>query len=115
MFAPPAFSGCVPRFLSNAIDDVLPVPLSVTVCGLSAASSAMLTEAVRLPTVVGAKVAEITQVAFTASVAAHVFVWPKSPGFAPPRLIPLIARGAVPTFLTVVLCAALVLPTDCEP
>jgi putative effector of murein hydrolase LrgA (UPF0299 family) len=64
-----AFSVVLPRFLSNAIEFVLPVPLNGTVCGLPGALSLMLTLAMRLPTAVGENVTEIVQVAFAASVA----------------------------------------------
>jgi uncharacterized membrane protein len=39
MVVPPTFWVSVPRLLSNPIEDVEPVPLSVTDCGLVAASS----------------------------------------------------------------------------
>ncbi len=45
-----------------------PVPVSATACGLPGASSVTVTVAVRVPDAVGAKVTEIVQLAFTASV-----------------------------------------------
>jgi hypothetical protein len=114
MVAELAFSPLLPRFLSKAIAPwVAPVPLSVTPCGVPAALSEMVTLAERLPVADGANVTEIVHVAFAASVAGltgHVFVCAKSPAFAP--VIPTVetSRGALPLFLSVVVCAALVVP-----
>lgn len=49
-----------------------PVPVNGTVCGLSAASSAIARLAVRLPEADGENETEIVQVAFAASVAGLV-------------------------------------------
>lgn len=91
-----AFSPLLPRFLSKAIAPwVAPVPLSVTLCGVPVALSAIVTLAERLPVTDGANVAEIVHVAFTASVAGltgQVFVCAKSPAFAP--VIPTLETKA---------------------
>jgi hypothetical protein len=52
----------------------LPVPVRATVCGLPGSESAMLTEAVRVPAAVGAKVTEIVQLAAVANEVPQVFV-----------------------------------------
>jgi hypothetical protein len=81
-----------------------PVPLSATECGAPGASSAMLILAARPPLVVGAKVAEIVQLAPTASVlgaSGQVFVCAKSPAFGPETPIELIVSGAVPELVRV--------------
>ena len=61
-------------------------------------------------------VTEIVHVAFGASVAGltgHVLLWLKSVAFAPVSPKPLIVRGAVPVFVKVVACGALVVDTFC--
>jgi hypothetical protein len=78
----------------------------------------MLTEAARPPVAVGLKVAEIEQDAPTARVAGltgHVFVWAKSPTFAPVIAMLPIVSGPPPEFVSVVAFAALVVPTTWEP
>ncbi len=113
------FSPLLPRFLSKAIaPGLVPVPLSVTLCGVPVALSEIETLAERPPVADGENVAEIVHVAFGASVAGltgHVFVCAKSPAFVP--VIPTLetSRGAVPLFLSVVVCAALLVPTVWEP
>ena len=54
---------------------------------------------------------EIVHVAFTASVLGHVFVCAKSPELVPPIAMLPIVSGAVPLFVSVTDCAALVVPT----
>src|SRR5438105_4348554 len=88
-----------------------PVPLKPTLCGLPAASSLILTFALRLPADRGVNVTEIVHVAFTASVLGHVFVCAKSPELVPPIAMLPIVSGAVPLFVSVTDCAALVVPT----
>jgi len=83
------------------------VPVSATVWGLPAASSVMVKVPVRVPAAVGVKVTLIVQFALAANVAGsvpHVFVSAKSPDAA----IEMIVRGAVPVFVSVTVCAALV-------
>ena len=65
----------------------VPVPLSATVCGLLAALSETLNEAVRKPCAVGRKLTLTVQFAPTASVEPQGFVIRKSPGFAPVRVM----------------------------
>src|SRR5262249_52295923 len=93
---------------------VTPVPFNVTVCGLLAALSVMVTFAVRAPTANGVNVTLIAQLAFAASVvglSGHVVVCAKSPAFVP--VIPMLAIVSAPgpLFVTVTLCAALVVFT----
>src|SRR4051812_15911532 len=56
---------------------------------------------------------QLAPAARMAGLAGQVFVWAKLPGLVPPRLMPAIARGAVPLLVRVTACAALVLPTAC--
>jgi hypothetical protein len=84
-----------------------PVPPKVIVCGLLAALSAMVTLPYRFPAAVGVNVTLIVQFAPAASVAGHVFVWPKSPEAA----ITTISSGALPVLVKVTDWAVLVVPT----
>jgi hypothetical protein len=70
--------------------------------------SATVTEPDRAPTAAGVKVTLIEQLAPTASVVPHVFVWAKSPVI----VIPEIVRGALPVFDSVALWTELVVPTS---
>jgi hypothetical protein len=89
--------------------------VSETVCGLPAASSLTASVAVRVPPAVGANVTLIVHEPPAASVEPQVLLWPKSPGFAPVSEMLAMLSGAVPVLVKVALCAALVLPTRCEP
>src|SRR3989442_1291636 len=85
---------------SVAVGGVTPVPVSDTDCGLPAASSVMVTVAVRALAAVGVKVRLRTQLAPAASVAPLMQVVPeasaKSPALAPPSTAVGMLRGAVP-------------------
>jgi hypothetical protein len=94
-----------------------PVPVRGTLCGLPAALSATLTFAARAPVAVGLNVTLIVQFAFAASVAGltgQVFVCAKSPAFAPVIETPVIVIAALPEFVSVMVCAALVVPCACD-
>jgi len=92
----------------------VPVPESATACGLPVALSAMLTLAVRAPPAVGLNVTLMMQFASTARLAGQVFVWEKSPAFAPVKLTPVIVSAALPLFVSVTDCGALDVPTFCD-
>src|SRR6266851_1832291 len=94
---------------------MMPVPTSGTVCGLPAALSVMLIEAVRVPVAVGAKVTLIVQVAPAATEAPQVFVCAKSPLFVPVMAMLEIINAAVPVLDRLTICTALVLPTRWPP
>jgi hypothetical protein len=87
-----------------------PVPLSGTVCGLPAASSATLTVADRAAATVGENVTLIVQFAPAASVEPQPFVCEKSPGFVPARLMLAILSVAVPVFVSTIACCGLEVP-----
>jgi hypothetical protein len=75
--------------------------------------SATDTVPVRVPVAVGVKVTEIVQLAPGPMLVPQVFVWAKSLEFVPVILMPLMvieAEGRV--FLIVMVCGALVVPTD---
>lgn len=99
----------------SCTDGETPVPESDTLSGLSPALSVTFTVAVRLPVAVGAKLTEMVQLAPAPRLAGHVLVWVKSPGLVPLRAMLLIARAVLPVFVRVTPCAALVVPTSCEP
>lgn len=99
--------------------ELLPVPLSATVCGLPVALSAMLKVATSSPVTVGVKVTPIVQLALAAKVpfGAHAFVPLTSAKLL--LLEPVIEKvpivtGPVPVLVTVTFCAGLVEFTGCE-
>src|SRR3989442_1338272 len=106
---------CSPNALlvaeSVAVGGVTPVPVSDTDCGLPAASSVMVSVAVRALAAVGVKVRLRTQLAPAASVAPLMQVVPeasaKSPALAPPSTAVAMLRGAVPLLVRVTVCTGL--------
>ena len=97
--------------VAAAREKSVPVPVSETVCGPPDALSVIVTEAVRLPVADGVNVTLMEQFAFTASVAllaGQVLVCAKSLAFVPVTAMLEIVRGAVPEFVSVTLCAELV-------
>src|SRR5437879_13237832 len=91
---------------------VTPVPVSDTDCGLPAASSVMVTVAVRALAAVGVNVRLRRQLAPATTVAPFVQVVPaamaKSPGFEPARAMLVMLRVAVPLLVRVTVCTGLV-------
>ena len=94
---------------------VIPEPVKPTVWGLPGASSAIVTEAVLLPSAVGVKVTLMLQVPLGARDEPHVLFSPKSPTLAPATLMELKFTGLKPVFETVMDCPALVFPTGSLP
>jgi hypothetical protein len=103
-------------------DEVTPVPLNATICGLPVALSAMFNVAVCVPFACGANTTLIMQLAPAANV--PVGLHPvlefgsgtaKSPAFAPLTVKPVKFTAAVLLFVTVTLNGALVVLTACEP
>jgi hypothetical protein len=92
-----------------------PVPDSVTFCGLPAALSLTLSAAVRVPVIVGWKVILIVQLAPATSELPQVCVCPKSPALVPVIAMPVMLKVVVPTFVSVTVMAALVVPTVTDP
>ena len=93
---------------------VTPVPLSATLCGLPLALSLTVTLALRPPFAEGVKVTLMMQLTPAASVfglSGQVFVWAKSPAFAPLSETLVMVSAAVPLLVSVATCAALVVPT----
>jgi hypothetical protein len=73
----------------------------------------MVSVAERLPLRVGAKVTLIVQLAPVATEVPQLFVWLKSPALLPLMDIPEMDRTAVPLFVNIAVCGALVVPTFC--
>jgi hypothetical protein len=72
--------------------DVTPVPVKATDCGLTTASSVIVTAAVRGPTRVGLKVTLTVQLAPGETLVPQVFAWLKSAAFVPVMLRLVILR-----------------------
>src|SRR5437016_6044163 len=106
---------CSPNALlvaeSVAVGGVTPVPVSDTDCGLPAASSVMVSVAVRALAAVGVKVRLRTQLAPAASVAPLMQVVPeasaKSPALASAGTAVAMLRGAEPVLGRVTVCTGL--------
>jgi hypothetical protein len=103
--------------LERETTGAVPVPNRVTLCGLPAALSVIVTAAFRAPTAVGVKVTLIVQLAFGATGLPAAQVVPvasaKSPALAPVNPTLVKVRFAVPLLVTVTVCAALVVVTTC--
>ena len=93
----------------------MPVPLRLAVWGLPVALSLTDSVPVREPAAAGLNVTLIEQLAFTAKVDGEVgqlLLWAKSPAFVPVIVIPLMVSAAVPPFVSVTVCAALLVFTS---
>jgi hypothetical protein len=103
-------------------DEVTPVPLNATICGLPVALSAMFNVAARAPAAPGVNSTLIVQLAPAASVPVALQAapdvpagTPKSPAFVPVIVNPLKLTAAVLLFVTVTLSGALVVVSACDP
>lgn len=88
----------------------IPVPVRLTACGLPLALSVMVSEALREPAAEGVNVTIMVQLPPAPTPLPQLFVWAKSPAFAPLSAILDIFREVLPVFVRVTLCAALVVP-----
>src|SRR5215472_13776492 len=88
-----------------------PKPLMGTVCGLPRPLSVIVIDAVRDSSRLGVKVTLMVQCAFGARLEPHVLLSAKSGAFVPPIAIPLMVSVAAPTFVSVTLFRALVVPS----
>jgi len=96
----------------------IPVPESATVGAVPCALVLTVTVAVRVPRAVGVNVTPTVQVAPAASVLVplgQLLARAKSPAAVPLNVILLKLSAAVPLLLTVMICAALVVPTTWLP
>jgi hypothetical protein len=85
----------------------MPVPFRLTVWGLPGALSVMLSVPVRAPVPVGAKVTLIVQLLPAAREGPPPLVSLKSPL----EVMLVMVKAATPLFVSVTVCAALVVPT----
>jgi hypothetical protein len=95
--------------------DVIPVPATLTLWGLWETLSVTVTCAVRVPDAVGWKVTVIVQLAPAAMVDPQLLLCAKSLGFVPPSVMPEMFTVELPTFATMFVWAALVVPTAWLP
>src|SRR5580704_12413158 len=96
----------------------VPVPVSETLCGLPELLSVMVMLAARFPVAVGVKVTLIVHFAPTARFelfTGQVLLSAKSPLLTPPRAILEMVTGAVPVFVSVTPCGALVVAMSWFP
>jgi hypothetical protein len=89
---------------------VVPVPVSVAVCGAPAKLSATLKVALTGPMAVGANVTLIVQLAPAASVVGQALVFVNSDALPPVTLTTMLFTAPVLVFFSVTVCAALVVP-----
>jgi hypothetical protein len=90
---------------------VVPVPVSVTVCGLPLALSLTEIDAVRTPAAVGVKTALMVQFPPLATEEPQLLVWEKSPGSAPVIVMLEIVSVALPMLNKVIPLTGLLAPT----
>src|SRR5207302_35128 len=97
----------------------MPVPARDIDCGLSAASSVMVSVEDRALAVVGGEERVRTQLVPAASVAPLMQVVPeasaKSPALVPPSTAVAMLMGAVPLLVRVAVCSLLRVPTPSVP
>jgi hypothetical protein len=96
--------------LTVKLGAAVPVPLRVTVWGEPAALSATLRAAAKIAADDGVNVIDMAQFAPGARVLPQVLVWPKLAAPLPVSEMPEIASAALPVFVSVADCAALVAP-----
>jgi hypothetical protein len=110
LLLPDACSGKVSEEGDNPTPTPIPVPLKVTVCGLWGAKSVKISEALRLPVAYGVNVTltEHAPLGITVAPVQVSALLAKSPAFVPPIPTVEMVRLAVPVFVKVTLCAALV-------
>ena len=90
--------------LATAREKSIPVPVRLTLCG----APGIVTEPVRLPAAVGVKVTLIVQLRSGPRDEPHVSVSAKSPVIVTGMVIAVFC-----SFVSVIVCAELVLPTAC--
>jgi hypothetical protein len=97
--------------VGDTVTAEMPVPLRLTVCGLPAALSVIVTSPVLGPSAVGVNRTLMVQLEPAARVAPQVVVREKSLALAPVITMLEMVKTALPMFLTVTELAALVVPT----
>ncbi len=86
---------------------LLPVPVKAIACGLFAALSAMLMDAVRAPVAVGLKVTLMVQVPAARTEAPQVLVCVNSALLVPVTVKPVMVKVALPVLVRVTVLTAL--------
>lgn len=111
-------AGCPAVTVAEVVDPIaapplksVPMPLSVIVRGLPLALSVMVMVAERMPGAEGRNVIVIVQLAPAFTLAPQLSVRVKSPAFAPLTVILVIVSVVPPLFVSVTVCAALVVLT----
>jgi hypothetical protein len=94
---------------------LLPVPVRLTVCGLPAALSEMVTVAVRLPAAAGVNVTLIVQFSSAGSELPQVEVSANSAALAPVTAMLVKSKVPLPLFVRVTVWAAELVPTNWLP
>src|SRR6185437_11052725 len=97
------------------MENPVPVPDRLTVCGLPVALSETATPEAREPVVVGVKLTLIVQELAATRLVPQLLVCEKSPKLPPEIAIELIVNGALPTLLRVTGTALLVVPVETLP
>jgi len=92
--------------------EMSPVPLKLIVCGLPAALSVMVTEAVRGPLWDGLKVTVMVQLAPSGRPVPQVLVWLKSVAFVPVTAMLLMVNAGPLGLESVTWFGAVVVPTN---
>jgi hypothetical protein len=90
--------------------DFAPVPVSVTLCGLTEESYKRVTEAVRDPIAVGWKITLIAQLAPAATMDPQLLVCAKSLGFVPASAMLEMLKSALPALVRVMVWGGLKAP-----
>jgi hypothetical protein len=93
----------------------VPVPPSVTLCGLPPPLSSMVTNADLAPVFVGMKYTVILQLPPGETVAPQVLLMEKSPGSEPVAPMLVMVRVEAPTFVSITTLGGLIVPTFCAP
>jgi hypothetical protein len=93
---------------------VIPLPLTVNVCGLFAALSRMLKTALRVPVAPGVNITLMVQLEPPGKPLVQSFVWEKSAVFVPEKTMPLTTSMRSPVFVSEMTVGALGVETNCD-
>ena len=89
------------RLVAESVTGATPVPDSVTFCGLFAALSVSVTDALRAPKAEGVKLTLMVHAWPAGKLGRQLLVWPKSEMFVPVTAILVKFAAAVPVLVTV--------------
>jgi len=108
-------AGVAVRIKSADGGGVVAAPVRVLVCGEPAALSVTVSVAESVPAALGAKTTEIVQEPPAASALPQLFVEVNEELLVPATLMLLMFSVALPVFVSVAVCAAVVVPVDIDP